>query len=191
MRQNSFAQSVVREAQPADAFRTIHFELDVPAHDELLLTPGRFERFPYVPADPLRRDERCAEVFQIQVQGLAKRLQFTGIKNVVLGISGGLDSTQALLVCAQAMDTLGYPRTNILAYTMPGFATGDRTLSQARRLMSAIGSCGHELDIRPACLQMLKDIGHPFADGQPVYDTTFENVQAGERTSHLFRLANY
>jgi NAD+ synthase (glutamine-hydrolysing) len=190
MRQNSFAQSVLREGQPAEAFRTVRFELDVPAHEELLLMPGRFERFPYVPADPLRRDERCAEVFEIQVQGLAKRLQFTGIKNVVLGISGGLDSTQALLVCAQAMDTLGYPRTNILAYTMPGFATGDRTLSQARRLMDAVGCCGHELDIRPAALQMLHDIGHPYAAGEPVYDTTFENVQAGERTSHLFRLAN-
>ena len=190
MRQNSFAQSVVREGQPAEAFRTIHFELDTPLEGELLLTPGRFERFPYVPSDPLRRDERCAEVFEIQVQGLAKRLQFTGIKHVVLGISGGLDSTQALLVCAQAMDTLGYPRTNILTYTMPGFATGERTLSQARRLMQSIGSRAHELDIRPACLQMLKDIGHPFADGEPVYDTTFENVQAGERTSHLFRLAN-
>jgi len=93
-------------------------------------------------------------------------------------------------VCAQAMDRLGYPRTNILAYTMPGFATGDRTLSQARQLMDALGCTANELDIRPACLQMLKDIGHPFADGQPVYDTTFENVQAGERTSHLFRLAN-
>jgi NAD+ synthase (glutamine-hydrolysing) len=143
-----------------------------------------------VPADPLRRDERCAEVFEIQVQGLAKRLQFTGIKHVILGISGGLDSTQALLVCAQAMDTLGLPRENILAYTMPGFATGERTRSQALRLMESIGCSGHELDIRPSCLQMLKDIGHPFANGEPVYDTTFENVQAGERTSHLFRLAN-
>ena len=137
-----------------------------------------------------RRDERCAEVFEIQVQGLAKRLQFTGIEKSVIGISGGLDSTQALLVCAQAMDRLGYPRSNILAYTMPGFATSDRTLAQARQLMDALGCTAHELDIRPSCLQMLNDIGHPFADGEPVYDVTFENVQAGERTSHLFRLAN-
>ena len=191
MRQNSWAQSVVREGGPVDAFRTITFELDQTDQGELLLMPGRFERFPYVPADPLRRDERCAEVFEIQVQGLAKRLQFTGIKHVVLGISGGLDSTQALLVCAQVMDTLGYPRENILAYTMPGFATGERTRSQALRLMESIGCSGHELDIRPSCLQMLKDIGHPFVNGEPVYDTTFENVQAGERTSHLFRLANF
>jgi NAD+ synthase (glutamine-hydrolysing) len=129
-------------------------------------------------------------VYEIQVQGLAKRLRFTGIEKPVIGISGGLDSTQALLVCAQAMDRLGYPRANILAYTMPGFATGERTLSQARELMRAVGCTANELDIRPACLQMLKDIGHPFAAGEPVYDTTFENVQAGERTSHLFRLAN-
>jgi NAD+ synthase (glutamine-hydrolysing) len=88
------------------------------------------------------------------------------------------------------MDRLGYPRSNILAYTMPGFATGERTLSQARDLMRAVGCTANELDIRAACLQMLKDIGHPFASGEPVYDTTFENVQAGERTSHLFRLAN-
>jgi NAD+ synthase (glutamine-hydrolysing) len=105
-------------------------------------------------------------------------------------VSGGLDSTQALLVCAQAMDRLGYPRSNILAYTMPGFATGERTLAQARQLMEALGCTAHELDIRPACMQMLKDIGHPYASGQRVYDTTFENVQAGQRTSHLFRLAN-
>jgi NAD+ synthase (glutamine-hydrolysing) len=143
-----------------------------------------------VPADPATRDQRCAEVFQIQVQGLAKRLQFTGIERVVIGVSGGLDSTQALLVCAQAMDLLGHPRDHILGYTMPGFATSSRTLMQAHRLMEAIGCQSHELDIRPSCLQMLRDIGHPFAEGEPVYDVTFENVQAGERTSHLFRLAN-
>jgi NAD+ synthase (glutamine-hydrolysing) len=150
----------------------------------------RYERFPYVPADTATRDERCAEVFQIQVQGLAKRLQFTGLERLVIGVSGGLDSTHALLVCAQAMDWLGLPRTNILAYTMPGFATSTRTLDQARRLMAAVGCSAHEVDIRPSALQMLADIGHPFAAGEPVYDVTFENVQAGERTSHLFRLAN-
>jgi NAD+ synthase (glutamine-hydrolysing) len=143
-----------------------------------------------VPADPARRDERCSEVYEIQVQGLTKRLRFTGVEKAVIGVSGGLDSTQALVVCAQAMDRLGYSRSNILAYTMPGFATGERTLAQARQLMHALGCTANELDVRPACLQMLKDIGHPFAAGQPVYDTTFENVQAGERTSHLFRLAN-
>ena len=108
----------------------------------------------------------------------------------MIGISGGLDSTQALIVCARAMDVMGLPRANILAYTMPGFATSERTLDQARRLMQAVGATAHEIDIRPSCLQMLKDIGHPYARGEPVYDVTFENVQAGERTSHLFRLAN-
>jgi len=108
----------------------------------------------------------------------------------VIGISGGLDSTQALLVCTRAMDELGLPRRNILAYTMPGFATTARTRNQAWQLMRAIGASAEEIDIRPSCLQMLKDLGHPFAKGRKVYDVTFENVQAGERTSHLFRLAN-
>lgn len=190
MRQNTFGQSVQRDGPPADAFRTIPFDVQLPRSGELLVSAERYQRFPYVPGDPARRDERCAEVYEIQVQGLTKRLRFTGIEKPVIGISGGLDSTHALLVCAQAMDRLGYPRSNILAYTMPGFATGERTLSQARELMRAVGCTANELDIRPACLQMLKDIGHPFARGEPVYDTTFENVQAGERTSHLFRLAN-
>jgi NAD+ synthase (glutamine-hydrolysing) len=190
MRQNSFGLNVQREAANVSGFRTVAFELDLPRSGALLVSPRRYQRFPYVPADPTRRDERCEEVYEIQVQGLTKRLRFTGVERPVIGVSGGLDSTQALLVCAQAMDRLGYPRSNILAYTMPGFATGDRTLAQARQLMDALGCSANELDIRPACLQMLKDIGHPFASGQPVYDTTFENVQAGERYSHLFRLAN-
>jgi len=124
------------------------------------------------------------------VQGLVKRLQFTHIPHVVIGVSGGLDSAHALLVCAQAMDLLGRPRSDILAYTMPGFATGSRTREQALTLMRSLGTEAHEIDIRPSCMQMLKDIGHPFAEGQPVYDVAFENVQAGERTSHLFRIAN-
>jgi NAD+ synthase (glutamine-hydrolysing) len=190
MRQNTFGLNVLREGMAADSFRTINFNLDLADSGELLVSADRYQRFPYVPADPGRRDERCSEVYEIQVQGLTKRLRFTGVEKPVIGVSGGLDSTQALLVCAQAMDRLGYPRSNILAYTMPGFATGERTLAQARLLMHALGCTATELDIRPACMQMLKDIGHPFASGQPVYDTTFENVQAGERTSHLFRLAN-
>ena len=190
MRQNTFAVSVERDGLPADAFRTVRFDLQVPNTGAMLLAADRHQRFPYVPADPARRDERTAEVYEIQVQGLSKRLRFTGIEKPVIAISGGLDSTQALLVCAQAMDRLGYPRSNILAYTMPGFATSERTLSQARRLMDAVGATANEIDIRPACMQMLRDIGHPFASGEPVFDTTFENVQAGERTSHVFRLAN-
>src|SRR5439155_8216039 len=111
-------------------------------------------------------------------------------KKLVIGVSGGLDSTQALLVCARATDELSLPRTNILAYTLPGFATSARTKRQAWQLMQAIGATAKEIDIRPSCRKMLEDLGHPYARGQKVYDLTFENVQAGERTSHLFRLAN-
>jgi NAD+ synthase (glutamine-hydrolysing) len=190
MRQTTFGDSVRMNPLGVDAFRTVRFSLDLPA-DERLLPRREYQRFPYVPSDPRTRDQRCEEVFNIQVQGLAKRLQFTGIEKTVIGVSGGLDSTQALLVCARAMDRLGLPRTNILAYTMPGFATSDRTLQQAHRLMKAVGCQAQELDIRPSCLQMLRDLGHPFMNDEPVYDVTFENVQAGERTSHLFRLANF
>ncbi|MEJ7804765.1 MAG: NAD(+) synthase, partial [Telluria sp.] len=136
-------------------------------------------------------DVRCTEVYNIQVQALVQRLSQSGMQKVVIGVSGGLDSTHALLVCAKAMDRLALPRANILAYTMPGFATSDRTLRQARELMDVVGCSAHEIDIRPSCVQMLKDLGHPYASGEEVYDVTFENVQAGERTSHLFRLANY
>jgi NAD+ synthase (glutamine-hydrolysing) len=148
------------------------------------------ERRPFVPADPERRAERCEEVYSIQVRGLETRLAATGIEKAVIGISGGLDSTHALIVAARAMDRLGLPRSNVLAYTMPGFATSTRTLENAWRLMAAVGATAGEIDIRPAATQMLGDLGHPAGDGEPVYDITFENVQAGERTSHLFRLAN-
>jgi len=189
MRQNSFGQNVRSEQARLREFRTIRFSAELP-RDERMIPERRYERFPYVPSDPSTRDERCLEVYEIQVQGLVKRLQSTAIQRVVIGISGGLDSTQALLVCAQAMDRLGYPRDHVLAYTMPGFATGPRTLQQARRLMGAVGCRARELDIGPSAIQMLKDIGHPYSEGKEVYDVTFENVQAGERTSHLFRLAN-
>jgi NAD+ synthase (glutamine-hydrolysing) len=189
MRQTSFGDSIRREHARLTEFRTIPFSLELPRAERML--PERiYERFPYVPSNPARRDERCAEVYEIQVQGLANRLRYAGLKRVVIGVSGGIDSTHALLVCAQAMDRLGLPRENILAYTMPGFATSERTLAQARALMTALGCKPHEIDIRPAAMQMLRDIGHPYAAGQKVYDVTFENVQAGERTSHLFRLAN-
>ena len=151
----------------------------------------RFERFPYVPANPISRNERCEEVYNIQVRGLQTRLLATGIERVVIGVSGGLDSTHALLVAARAVDRLGLPRENVLAYTMPGFATSDHTLGNALRLMDALDVSAHELDIRPAAMQMLRDLGHPAADGAAVYDVVYENVQAGERTSHLFRLANF
>jgi len=189
MRTNSFGQSVARHAGVVSSFRGVMFSLPLPGAEALPLERS-YERFPYVPADPATRDERCHEVYEIQVQGLVKRLKAMSSDKVVIGISGGLDSTHALIVCARAMDVMGLPRRNILAYTMPGFATSERTLAQSRRLMSAVGATASEVDIRPSCLQMFKDIGHPFAEGKPVYDVTFENVQAGERTSHLFRLAN-
>jgi NAD+ synthase (glutamine-hydrolysing) len=190
MHMTTFAQSVRRHAGEVSKFRTVRIELPLPLERELPLA-RTVERFPYVPADRARRDQRCTEVYNIQVQALEQRLSATGIKKVVIGVSGGLDSTHALLVCAKAMDRLGLPRTNILAYTMPGFATSERTLNQARSLMQVIGCSASEIDIRPSCIQMLKDIGHPFVEGKEEYDVTFENVQAGERTSHLFRLANF
>lgn len=190
MRQTSFGASVALHREKVCGFREVSFRLGLPAEARRLLQRP-VERFPYVPADPARREERCAEVYNIQVQALVQRMSAARIDKLVIGVSGGLDSTQALLVCAKAMDRLGLPRANILGYTMPGFATSTRTLDQALRLMQAIGCSAQTIDIRPSCTQMLKDLGHPFAQGQPVYDVTFENVQAGERTSHLFRLANH
>ncbi|MFY2056852.1 NAD(+) synthase [Achromobacter xylosoxidans] len=191
MHQTTFGQSARRHRDEVRKFRQVLVPVAAPLEDAELPLERRVPRFPYVPADPRRRDERCKEVYNIQVQALAQRLSASGMSKVVIGISGGLDSTHALLVCAQAMDTLGLPRANILAVTMPGFATSTRTLQQARQLMAVVGCTASEVDIRPSCLQMLKDLGHPYADGQPVYDITFENVQAGERTNHLFRIANF
>ena len=190
MRQTSFGQSVRMHAAQVAEFRNVEFTLNLDLEQALALQ-RRVERFPYVPADRSRRDERCHEVYNIQVQALVQRLASSGIKKLVVGISGGLDSTHALLVAARAMDQLGLPRTNILGFTMPGYATSARTRDQALRLMGAIGCAASEIDIRPSCEQMLKDLGHPFIGGKPQYDITFENVQAGERTSHLFRLANF
>ena len=148
------------------------------------------DRFPFVPDDAGRLDQDCYEAFNIQVQGLMRRMTATGAERLVIGVSGGLDSTQALLVACRAFDRLDLPRTSILAYTMPGFATSDGTKSNAWALMNTLGVTGAEIDIRPAAEQMFKDIGHPYADGEPVHDITFENVQAGLRTDYLFRLAN-
>jgi NAD+ synthase (glutamine-hydrolysing) len=189
VRQTTFAQSVLRERLRLADFRHVSFELGADRSSVTLLD-RTYERFPYVPNDSAQRERRCEEVFEIQVQGLMRRLQAMRTERVVIGVSGGLDSTHALLVCARAMDRMGFPRANILAFTLPGFATSSRTLAQAHRLMKAVGATSREIDIRPSCLQMLKDIGHPYASGTPLHDVTFENVQAGERTSHLFRLAN-
>ena len=189
MRQNSFAQSMQRHQEELRQFRTVSFNIALPNTGRLLCR-RLYDRFPYVPSDPALRDQRCYEAYNIQVQGIVKRLQSSRVSKLVIGISGGLDSTHALIVAARAMDVLKLPRSNILAYTMPGFGTSQRTMANAKALMAAVGSAAHELDIRPACEQMLRDINHPYARGEPVYDITFENVQAGERTNHLFRLAN-
>ncbi|MDE1179037.1 NAD(+) synthase [Paraburkholderia sp.] len=190
MRQTTFGQSTRRHADEVAKFDVIPVSLDVPDAAHLPLDRA-VSRFPYVPSTAASRDERCAEVYNIQVQGLLQRLGSSKISKVVIGISGGLDSTHALLVCAKAMDRLGLPRSNILGYTMPGFATSNRTLQQAKDLAKAVGCSMQEIDIRPSCVQMLKDLGHPYASGVEQYDITFENVQAGERTNHLFRLANF
>jgi NAD+ synthase (glutamine-hydrolysing) len=189
MRMTSFHDAVGDQRERLQRFRLIPFTLTLPSGEIPL--QRLVERFPYVPSDPTRLDERCYEAYNIQVHGLQKRLKATGIQKVVIGVSGGLDSTQALIVAAKTMDRLGLPRTNILAYTMPGFATSTSTRSNAHRLMTTLGVSAHEIDIRPSAMQMLRDLGHPFADEEPLFDITFENVQAGERTSHLFRLANY
>jgi NAD+ synthase (glutamine-hydrolysing) len=176
-------------ADPIAQFRRVAFQLEPPRDDVGL--KRAVERFPFVPADPARLAQDCYEAYNIQVAGLVQRLRATGTKKIVIGVSGGLDSTHALIVAARAMDLLGYPRANVLAYTLPGFATSDATKSNAHALMKALEVGAHEIDIRPAARQMLQDLGHPFAGGEPVYDITFENVQAGLRTDYLFRLANH
>lgn len=189
MRQSSFNDAAVRYSADVAALRVVEWQYELPQVE--LALQRNVERFPFVPADPKVRDERCYEAYNIQVHGLMKRLQSIGGQKIVIGVSGGLDSTHALIVAARTMDRLGLPRENILAFTMPGFATSDNTLANAHALMAGLGVTAKELDIKPSCLQMLRDLGHPFVDGEPVYDITFENVQAGERTSHLFRLANF
>jgi NAD+ synthase (glutamine-hydrolysing) len=188
LRWTTFGDCVQGQRAQLEGFRRIGFELDVPAGPTPLRR--RIERFPYVPASAERRDERCAEVYDIQVAGLSKRLAATGLQRVVLGISGGLDSTQAALVAVRAFDRLGLSRKDILGYTMPGFGTSRQTLDNAHALMRALGISAAEIDIRPSAELMLRHIGHPAGRGEPVHDVTYENVQAGERASHLFRLAN-
>ncbi len=166
----------------------VELEIEPPAGK--LAIARRIERFPYVPADEAELDQRCTDAYRIQIRGLTQRLEATGIEKLVIGISGGLDSTHALVIAVRALETLGLSRRNVLAYTMPGFATTESTKSNAHRLMKALGVSAQEIDIRPSCRQMLEDLEHPFIAGEPAHDVTFENVQAGERTSHLFRLAN-
>ncbi|MBX7480951.1 NAD(+) synthase [Qipengyuania qiaonensis] len=187
MRMQTFNDAAEAADRPEDRYRRVTFEHAVTRADIGLRRPVR--RFPFVPNRAHKLDEDCYEAFNIQVDALMRRIRATGPACLVIGISGGLDSTHALIVAAKAMDRLGRPRTDIRGYTMPGFATSDGTRSNAWRLMEAFGITAGEIDIRPTATMMLQNIGHPFGEGQPVYDTTFENVQAGLRTDYLFRLA--
>jgi len=188
LRTGTFNDATTLNLTAEHEFRRVGFPFKKPKGDIGL--KRNVARFPFVPADESRLDQDCYETFNIQVQGLMKRLRSTGIKRLCIGISGGLDSTHALLVAARAFDQLGWPRSDILGFTMPGFATGDATKTNAWALMRSMGVTAEEVDIRPLALQLLKDLKHPFAGGKPVYDTTFENVQAGLRTDFLFRAAN-
>jgi len=188
MRNGTFNDNARAAGHPERNFRSIGF-----THAAEIADIGferHMRRFPYVPNRPEQLDQDCYEAFNIQVQGLARRFQATSGKHLVIGVSGGLDSTHALIVAARACDDLGLPRSTILGFTMPGFATGEETRGNAWSLMNALGITGQEIDIKPAARQMLADIGHDFARGEPLYDVTFENVQAGLRTDYLFRLAN-
>jgi NAD+ synthase (glutamine-hydrolysing) len=188
MRTPTFNDAAAAAGHPERTFRRIGFAHQPTFEDIGLIRP--LDRFPFVPDDPARLDKDCYEAFNIQVQGLTKRIQATRSKHLVIGVSGGLDSTHALIVAAKAFDAVGLPRENILAFTLPGFATSEGTKANAWALMRGLGVTGQEIDIRPTARLMLQEIGHPFADGEPVYDITFENVQAGLRTDYLFRLAN-
>ena len=187
MRNQTFADAAEFAGNPAESYRKVVFEHAHAVGDIGLIRP--VARFPFVPDRPEKLDEDCYEAFNIQVDALMRRIESTRAKSLIIGISGGLDSTHALIVAAKACDRLGMPRTAIRGYTMPGFGTSDRTKANAHRLMQAMDITAGEIDIRPAATKMLADIGHPFADGEPVHDVTFENVQAGLRTDYLFRLA--
>src|SRR3954463_3508828 len=189
IRQGTFDDNHRRHSVTIDCYRRIAFQFDPPLDD--VGFERTVERFPFVPANRERLAQDCYEAYNIQVAGLVQRLRATHIERVVIGVSGGLDSTHALIVAAKALDLLGLPRTNVLGYTMPGFATSGETKTNAIRLMKALGISWRELDIRPAARQMLADMGHPFGRGEPVYDVTFENMLAGLRTKFQVLLANH
>ncbi len=188
LRMGTFDDNRIHHGITHDSFRRVEFPLDPPSGDIGLLR--EVERFPFVPADPTRLQQDCYEAYNIQVAGLEQRLRALNYPKVVLGVSGGLDSTHALIVAARAMDREGRPRSDILAFTLPGFATGERTKNNAIRLADTLGVTFEEIDIKSTAELMLKEMEHPFARGEKVYDVTFENVQAGLRTDYLFRLAN-
>ena len=188
LRMGTFDDNRRHHRLTADSFRRVDFQLDPPSGDIGLRR--EVERFPFVPSDPSRLEQDCYEAYNIQVAGLEQRLRALNYPKVVLGLSGGLDSTHALIVAAHAMDREDRPRSDILAFTLPGFATGERTKDNAIRLAEALGVTFETIDIKATAELMLKEMDHPFAHGEKVYDVTFENVQAGLRTDYLFRLAN-
>ena len=203
IRQGSFddnRRSELIGTEDGELFRVVEFDLQPAGGDLGLRRP--LDRFPFVPDDEARLALDCYEAYNIQVSGLEQRLRAIAggsagkpldpqrAPKIVIGVSGGLDSTHALIVAAKACDRLGLPRTHILGFTMPGFATSKGTKSNAITLMESLAITWEELDIRPAAAQMLKDLGHPAGEGAEVYDVTFENVQAGLRTDFLFRAAN-
>ena len=179
LRMGTFDDNRRHQRTLTESFRRIVFRLDPPAGDIGLLRT--IERFPFVPADANRLQQDCYEAYNIQVAGLEQRLRALHFPKIVIGISGGLDSTHALIVAARAMDREDRPRSDILAFTLPGFATGEHTKRNAVELCRALAVTAK---------LMLKEMDHPFSRGEKVYDVTFENVQAGLRTDYLFRLAN-
>lgn len=168
--------------QTSEEYCTVNFEFDSQSVDHVTRTE---KSLPFVPTGE-GLNVRCDEIFNIQVWGLATRLYHTGIKSVVLGISGGLDSTLALLVCVKTFDKLGLPRKNIIGITMPGFGTTKRTHNNSIDLMNSLGVTAREINIKDACLQHFKDINHDVS----VFDVTYENTQARERTQILMDVAN-
>jgi NAD+ synthase (glutamine-hydrolysing) len=188
LRMGTFDDNRRHHQASTDSFRRIEFRVGPPDRDIGLLRD--IERFPFVPANRERLEQDCYEAYSIQVAGLEQRLRALDYPKVVIGVSGGLDSTHALIVAARAMDREERPRSDILAFTLPGFATGEHTKNNAIRLARALGVTFEEIDIRGTAQLMLGEIDHPFSRGEKVYDVTFENVQAGLRTDFLFRLAN-
>ncbi|EAP90097.1 NAD(+) synthetase [Oceanicaulis sp. HTCC2633] len=189
-RLSTWRDACARHADALKAYTRIGFTLDMD-RDAAIALERSIDRFPFVPNDATRLDEDCYEAYNIQVQGLVQRLKATGLKRAVIGVSGGLDSTQALIVTARAFDRLGLDRSGIFAVTLPGFATSEGTRRNALALIEGLGATHREIDIRPAAERMLADLNHPYSDGADQYDVTFENVQAGLRTDYLFRMANH
>ncbi|MDG6093538.1 NAD(+) synthase [Acetobacter sp. AN02] len=185
LRMTSFAATA--DAYGLPPVRRISLTFDPPVLSDLRRA---IPRFPFVPEDPGRLALDCYEACTIQVSALKQRLKASRSRTLVIGVSGGLDSTHALLVAVRAAEELGLGREAVLGFTMPGFGTSDTTKSLAHELMRSLGVTAAELDIRPTALRMLEEMGHPYAKGEPVYDITFENVQAGLRTDFLFRIAN-